>query len=128
MKVHGGGLRGPDGSVLPLSSAVEVDDLVFLSGQLALRDDRLECDVTEQAEAVFDAIEAALGELGLGLDHIVRATVWLTEAADFAAFNQVYARRLRAPYPARSCVVSQLVVRGARVEVEVLAHRRHTRD
>ena len=123
MKIHGKPIIGPGGQVLPLSAAVETGGLVFASGQLALVDGRIEGDITAQTETTFDAIQSLLQDAGLSLDHVVKATVWLTDPADFAAFNAVYAARLPAPFPARSCVVSQLVLPNARVEIEVVASR-----
>lgn len=123
MRIHGKPLIGPGGKIIPLSAAIETAGLVFVSGQLALVDGRVEGDITSQTELTFDAIAAILGESGLSLDNVVKATVWLTEPSDFAAFNAVYAKRLPAPFPARSCVVSQLVLPNARVEIEVVASR-----
>lgn len=127
MKSHGGPLVGPGGGVLPLSLAAEVDGLVFVSGQLALVDGRVEGDIALQTERTFDAIAAILADAGLSLDHVVKATIWLTDPTDFGAFNTVYAERLSAPYPARSCVISQLVLPNSRVEIEVVASRDHRR-
>ena len=123
MRIHGKPLIGPGGKTIPLSAAIETDGLIFVSGQLALVDGRVEGDITVQTELTFDAIAAILGESGLSLDNVVKATVWLTEPSDFAAFNAVYAKRLPAPFPARSCVVSQLVLPNARVEIEIVASR-----
>jgi len=127
MKIHGGPLVGPGGGDLPLSLAVEVDGLVFVSGQLALVDGQVEGDIALQTARTFDSIAAILSGAGLSLDHVIKATIWLTDPADFAAFNTVYAERLSAPYPARSCVISQLVLPNARVEIEVVASRDHRR-
>lgn len=127
MKIHGADLIGPSGCPLPLSSAVEVDGLLHFAGQLALRGGRVEGDVSAQTEVIFDGIEALLAEAGLTLDHVVKTTVWLIDPADFAAFNAVYGRRLRTPYPARSCVISRLVLPEALVEIEVLASRHRRR-
>jgi reactive intermediate/imine deaminase len=127
MKTYGGEVRGPGGRVLPLSLATELDDLLLVSGQLALREGKAEGDIAQQTSAVFDSIESILAEAGLTLDNVVKTTVWLTEASDFPAFNSTYAERLRAPYPSRSCVVSALVIPGARVEIEAMASRRHRR-
>ena len=127
MTCYGKNFVGPDGKPLPLSSAISVGDFVFLSGQLGLRQGKLENTIEEQTEAAFDEIARILSEVNLSLDHIIKATVWLTEAGDFAAFNNIYRARFRAPYPPRSCVVSQLVIPGARVEIEVVASRAQTR-
>lgn len=123
MKIHGKPLIGPSGATIPLSPALEIGELVFVSGQLALVGGRVEGDITTQTEVTFDAIQSILEEAGLGLDHVIKTTVWLTDPADFAAFNAVYAQRLPAPFPARSCVISQLVLPDARVEIEVVASR-----
>ena len=123
MKIHGKPLIGPGGATIPLSAAVETDGLVFLSGQLALVDGRVEGDITAQTETTFDSILSILSAAGMSLDNVVKATIWLTDPADFAAFNAVYAKRLPAPFPARSCVISQLVLPNARVEIEVVASR-----
>ncbi len=123
MKVHGKPLISPGGKIIPLSAAIETDGLIFVSGQLALVDGKVDGDITDQTELTFDAIAAILDQAGLSLDNVVKATVWLTEPSDFAAFNAVYAKRLPAPFPARSCVVSQLVLPNARVEIEVVASR-----
>jgi len=127
MKFYGAEIVTPTGSRLPLSSAVEANGLVLLSGVLALRDGRIVEGIEEQTEVIFDTINTILGQAGLTLDHVIKTTIWLTEPSDFAAFNAVYGRRLTAPFPSRSCVISQLVAPGARVEIEVVASRNEVR-
>lgn len=126
-KTYGSGVLGPNGRPLPFSSAIEVDDLVYLSGQLALRDGKVDGDIGQQTDLIFDNIETVLTSADLSLDNVVKTSIWITDPADFAAFNAAYAVRFTAPYPTRSCVVSQLVIPGARVEIEVVASRRHRR-
>jgi reactive intermediate/imine deaminase len=127
MKVLGSQLIGPNGQPLPLSSAIELDGLVYLSGQIALKDGKVTGDVAAQTDQIFDAIEAVLSNTRLSLDHIFKATVWLTEISHFSAFNAVYEKRLKAPFPVRSCVISQLVLPNACVEIEVAASRGQSR-
>jgi len=127
MKFYGASIVTPEGKPIPLSSAAEIDDLIFLSGVLALRDGKITGGVEEQTEVIFDTISTILGQAALSLDHIVKTTIWLADPGDFAAFNAVYGKKLRAPFPPRSCVVSQLVVPSARVEIEVIASRNQTR-
>jgi 2-iminobutanoate/2-iminopropanoate deaminase len=115
------------GRPIPLSAAVDAGDILFLSGQLALRDGRIQGDVARQTELIFDSIAVILAEAGLNLDHVVKATIWLSDPTDFSAFNAVYSERLLSPYPARSCVISQLVLPDARVEIEVVASRSQAR-
>ena len=108
------------------SHAVEAGGFVFLSGQIA-RDATtgtlIEGDITAQTERSLEIVREILGQLGLGLGDIVRATVYLADIAEFGAMNAVYSRMVPAPYPARSTPQVSLPF-GARVSVEVTAFRR----
>jgi reactive intermediate/imine deaminase len=128
MIFHGPRLIGPGGQELPLSLGVSLGDLVFLSGQVALRDGKLSGGIVEQTHIILNAIEAILADAQLTLDNVAKSTIWLTDAADFADFNKVYADRFRTPYPVRSTVVSQLAVPGALIEIEVVASRTGSRQ
>lgn len=124
MKRIGSPIVGPSGGPLPLSAAIEADGFVFVSGQIAMIDGKVTGnDVASQTAIVIDMIERILGEAGLGLAHVVRTGIWLTRAEDFASFNAVYAKRFSEPHPARATVVSELVVPGALVEIDAVAHR-----
>jgi 2-iminobutanoate/2-iminopropanoate deaminase len=124
MQIIGEAMAGPGGMLLPFSPAVEARGLVFVSGQLALQGGAIVGDdIGAQTQVVFDNIEAVLGQAGLALTDVVKCTIWLRRAADFAAFNTVYAQRLAEHRPARSTVVSNLVLAEALVEIEVVAAR-----
>jgi 2-iminobutanoate/2-iminopropanoate deaminase len=111
-------------STVPISAAVEVGDLVFVSGQIAYRDGSVVgATVAEQTEAVIDSIEGILAELGLTLDHVVKTSAWLTDVSLFGEFNATYAKRFQAPCPARSTVISGLAIPGAVVEIDAIASR-----
>ena len=71
----------------------------------------------------MDAVSAELTGLGLGLADVVSATVYLTDIADYQAFNEVYPEIVPAPWPARTCVAVAALPGGARVEVQVIARR-----
>ena len=76
--------------------------------------------IEEQTEQVIDNVEAALTAVGLGLGDVVKATVHLQHLErDFAAYNEVYARRFPQPYPVRTTVGSDLL--GILVEIDVVA-------
>lgn len=112
------------GIAVPLSAAIEIGDLVYLSGQVALRDGAIAGDtVEEQTGIIFDAVERLLGQLALDLSNIVKTTVWLTHQQLFPAFNAAYKARLEPPYPVRSTVISGLALPGALIEIEVLASK-----
>jgi 2-iminobutanoate/2-iminopropanoate deaminase len=108
----------------PYSQAIRANGLVFVSGQLALRPDHAEIvgeDIGEQTEQVFDNLQAILEEAGSGLDKIVKTTVFLTDLGDFAGMNDVYARRVGQPPPARATVEISNLPSGAKVEIEAIA-------
>jgi 2-iminobutanoate/2-iminopropanoate deaminase len=118
----GEAVTAPDGRVLPLSQAVRAGQLLYVSGQLALRDGRIHgADAAVQTEVVLDNLEQVLRTAGAGLGHVIKTTIWLTRHADFTAFNAAYASRFTAPFPARATVVSDLVIPGALVEIEAVA-------
>ena len=113
-----------DISKIPLSLTRWAGDCLYLSGQLGLKDGALvPGGIAEQTEQTIANIEALLQGEGLGLSDVVKATVWITEQGDFAAFNEVYGKSFAAPYPTRSTVVSGLALPGAKVEIEVMARR-----
>jgi 2-iminobutanoate/2-iminopropanoate deaminase len=106
----------------PLSPARRAGPLLFLSGQLPRQGDGtlVRGPIEAQTAQVIANIAEVLAAHGLGLADVVKATVWLTEAAHAPGFNRVYAERFSAPYPARSTVVSALVA-PADIEMEVVA-------
>ena len=123
-KQIGGPLVSSTGAVMPLSSAVEVNGILYLSGALPLVAGKLAGDDIEtQTNAVFDNIAALLAKEGLTLGHVFKVTTWLTRKEDFAGYNGVYAKRLADPFPARSTVICDLAMPGALIEVEVTAAR-----
>ncbi|MDX2222208.1 MAG: RidA family protein [Rhodospirillaceae bacterium] len=115
----------PDGSANPLSTAVRAGDFVFVSGLMAkdAAGRMVEGDITTQTEAIFIRLKAVLAGAGLGLDDVVKCTVWLTRAEDFAAFNAAYARQFAGPPPARSTVRADLLLPGALIELEAVCYR-----
>ncbi len=109
----------------PYNPAVRVGELLFCSGQIPLdpvTGELVTGDVRAQTEQVLRNLEALLRAEGLGFAHVVKTTVFLTDLADFAAMNEVYARAFPAGAPARSTVQVAALPRGARVEIEAIAH------
>ncbi|MDQ6640095.1 MAG: Rid family hydrolase [Pseudomonadota bacterium] len=107
---------------MPFSKAVRAGGFLFLSGVLPMDESGqlVGGDITAQTRAVIERIAATLGECGASLADVVRATVWLGDLGDFAAFNTEYRRHFAATLPARSTVEAKLYG-GARIEVEVQA-------
>jgi len=109
----------------PYSHAVRVGDLLFCSGQIPLdpaTGQLVPGEVVAQTQQVLANLRAILVSEGLDFSRVVKSTVFLTDLADFAAMNEVYARHFPADPPARSTVQVTALPRGARVEIEAIAH------
>jgi len=108
----------------PYSQAIAAGDLVFVSGQLALRPGETELlggTIEEQTEQVFANLRAILEAAGSGLERIVKTTVFLVDLGDFQGMNGVYARHVGDEPPARSTVEISKLPSGALVEIEAVA-------
>ena len=112
------------GRVLSLSRAIRAGDYVFLTGQVPLEDGKpmTRGTVEEQTRVVIAAIRDTLAQAGCDLGDVVKAMVWLRDRSDFPGFNSVYAEYFPVDPPARSAVISELLV-DVRVEIEVIAFR-----
>ena len=110
------------GRKLSLSRAIQAGGFVFVTGQIPFKDGQVMTTgtVEEQTRAVLEEIKATLAQAGCGLSDVVKAMVWLRDRADFPGFNAVYAEYFPHEPPARSAVISELLV-DVRVEVEVIA-------
>ena len=111
-------------AVGPYSQAIAVGNLLFCAGQIPLdpaTNEIVGTDVTVQAERVCQNIEAVLKANGMTFANVVKTTVFLTDLAQFAAMNAVYAKYFTAPFPARSTIQVAGLPRGAQVEIEVTA-------
>ena len=122
-------IDGAPQPVAPFSHAVEVDGWVFLTGQMPTDPDDAEAPLPEGVEAqtrrVMDNLKIVLSGLGLGLEHVVQARVYLTEfERDYRAMNDTYRSYFpESRLPARTCVgVTGLAV-GALVEIDMVARR-----
>ncbi len=120
-------ISSPDApqAVGPYSQGIRVGDFVFLAGQIPTIPATGEFPaggITEQAEQVVANIKALLAAEGLTLANVVKSSVFLADLADFAAMNAVYAKHFTAPFPARSTFQVAGLPKGAKVEIEVVAH------
>lgn len=98
-------------------------DLLFVSGQLPFSSGRelVAGGIREQTGQCLANIAAILASEGATLEHVVKVMVWLTNIADFAAFNAAYAEHFPGLPPARATVCSALMVPGALIEIEATA-------
>ncbi len=120
--------RGPR-PVAPFSHAVEADGWVFVTGQMPTDPDAPNAPLPEGIEAqtarVMENLKIVLAGLGLGLEHVTFARVYLTEfERDFAAMNAVYRRFFaEGKLPARTCIGVTALAVGALVEIDLVARR-----
>ena len=109
----------------PYSQAMKVGNLVFTSGQIAIdpADGQVHAtSVEEQTEQVCKNLAAVLEASGSSLEKVVKTTCFLSDMADFAAFNSVYGKYFLEK-PARSCVAVKTLPKNVLVEVDVIAER-----
>jgi reactive intermediate/imine deaminase len=114
--------RFPTPLPVPFSKAVRAGGFLFLSGQLAMNADGsiVEGGIQVQTKFVLERIAATLEEVGSSMADVVKATVWLSNLDDFAAFNEEYKKHFAAGLPTRSTVEAKLY-KGALVEIELQA-------
>lgn len=107
----------------PYSQGMILNGILFTSGQVPLSPETGEVvgkDITEQAEQVMKNLGAILEEAGTSYDKTLKTLCFLANMADFAAFNEVYAKYFTEK-PARSCVAVKELPKGVLCEVEVIA-------
>jgi 2-iminobutanoate/2-iminopropanoate deaminase len=115
---------GAPAAVGAYSQAIRVGDLVFTAGQLGIDPETGEMagsGVAEQAERAIANLAAILSAAGSGLGSLVKVTVFLADIEDWPSLNEVYARLIPEPFPARSAFAVKDLPRGARVEIEAVA-------
>lgn len=107
----------------PYSQAIKCGNILFTSGQIPINPASGEVeatDITGQATQVMKNLAAVLEEAGTSFDKVIKTTCFLSDMADFAAFNAVYAEYFTSK-PARSCVAVKTLPKNVLVEVEVIA-------
>ncbi len=109
----------------PYSQALDLGELVFVSGQIPVdpATGAMADTVEAQAAQSLANLKAILAEAGLGMENVVKTVIFLADISDFAAVNKVYAEAFAAPYPARSCVQVAAIPKGAKLEIECIAKR-----
>ena len=98
---------------------------VYISGQIGLDPASMQMaeGIDAQTHRVFRNLAAVAAAAGLGLEHAVRMTVYLTDLAHFARVNEIMAQYVREPYPARAAVGVSGLPRGAVVEIDAILHK-----
>jgi len=108
----------------PYSQAVRAGGFIFASGQIPFdpaTGEFVPGGIAEQTEQVLKNLTAVFAAAGVGMDQIVKTTVFLADMGDFTAMNEMYARFFGDAPPARSTVQAAGLPRGARIEIDAIA-------
>lgn len=114
---------GAPAAIGPYSQAIRHGDTLWCSGQIPLdpaTGELIDGDAAAQAERCLLSLAAVIEAAGGALQDALRCTVYLTDLADFTAVNEVYARFMGDPAPARVCVQVAALPRGASVEIDAV--------
>ena len=112
--------------MLPISSAVEAGDYVFLSGVPPIEEGRVVFpgDAARQTEFIFCRMKQILSSFELSLNHLVYVQVYLRNIQDSENINSVYERMMPRPYPARKLVTTDFTAEGVCLEINGIAYRK----
>ena len=107
----------------PYSQAIEVNGMVYTSGIIPVvpATGEIPEGSVAQAQQAFENLSNLLEAAGTGMDKVVKTTVFITDLADFAEINRIYATRFPNDPPARSCVQVAALPAGSRLEIELIA-------
>jgi 2-iminobutanoate/2-iminopropanoate deaminase len=112
-------------AVGPYNHAVRIGDLLFCAGQIPIdpkNGNLVTGNIQVQTEHVLQNVKAILDDQKLTFANVVKSTVFLTDLANFAGMNEIYAKYFMENFPARSTVQVAGLPKGAGVEIEVIAH------
>lgn len=107
----------------PYNRAVQAGNMVFLSGAIALKGDGTleQSSIEAEATQVLENLKTVLSDAGLGFEHLIKTSIFLTDMKDFATVNTIYASYFTSDFPARETVQVAALPAGARVEISGIA-------
>ena len=107
----------------PYSQAVEINGMLFVSGQIGvdMATGQIPEDIAAQAENVFKNMRSILTEAGGSMDNVVKCGVFLKDMNEFAAMNEVYSKYFKEPYPARTTIEAARLPKDLKVEIDAIA-------
>ena len=108
----------------PYSQAIQAGNFLFLSGQIPLdpkTGELVKGNIRQQTQQVLENIKGVLESQGLGMDNVVKATIFLKDIGNFNQVNEIYATYFPSSPPARSTVGVSKLPRDADIEIEVVA-------
>lgn len=109
----------------PYSQGIDLDGLVFLSGQIGLKPETGELaeGIAAQTHQVIQNIQAVLQSAGCSLTNVVKSTVYLRSMNDFTQFNQIYGDYFKVNAPARTTVEVSALPKSALIEIDIIARK-----
>ncbi len=108
----------------PYSPALKVGDLLFASGQLPIdpkTGEMIEGNVEAKTRRVLENLKAVLEPYSIGLENVVKTTIFLKDMNNFARVNKIYGEYFKERFPARSCVEVSRLPKDAEIEIEAIA-------
>ena len=111
------------GRKLTLSKAIRAGDYIYVTGQVPFEDGKIMTHGTieTQTHAVLQQVQDILADAGCTLSNVIKSMIWLRDKSDFPGFNTVYGEYFPEDPPARSAVISELLV-DVKIEIEVIAY------
>lgn len=116
--------KNAPGAIGPYSQAIEVNGMLFISGQIPIdpaTGNIVEGGIVEQTERVMKNLEGILTEAGYTFDNVVKSTCLLSDMANFAAMNEIYGKRFAQNPPARAAFAVKTLPKEVLVEIEMIA-------
>ena len=127
MTLHMGILRTKSAPqpIGPYSQGIDMDGLLFLSGQigLSLETGEMVDGLANQTHQVLKNIAAVLEAGGCTLSNVIKSTIYLKNMSNFSEFNKIYAEYFKENPPARTTVEVSALPRNALIEIEIIAHK-----
>ena len=108
----------------PYSQAVKCENMLFISGQIAINpktQEMVEGGIEEQTKQVMESIKGILEEVGINMEHVVKTTIYLKNLNDFTVVNEIYGSYFEKHKPARATVEVSNLPKGALIEIETIA-------
>ena len=108
----------------PYSPALKVGNLIFASGQVPIdpkTGKMIEGDIEAQTRRALENLKAVLKPYSIGLENVVKATIFLKDMNNFSRVNKVYGEYFKEKFPARSCVEVSRLPKDAEIEIEAIA-------
>ncbi|MBU4561949.1 RidA family protein [bacterium] len=116
--------KNSSAAIGPYSPALKVGNLIFASGQLPIdpeTGEMIEGDIESRTRMVLENLKAVLEPYSIGLDNVVKTTIFLKNMNNFARVNKVYGEYFKEKFPARSCVEVSRLPKDAEIEIEAIA-------